>query len=140
MSAMRCAHATPTSAPETARGRMRTALGDMLSPQHVAVVGASESNFYTSNAIRRLREEPSLRLSLVNPNRDSVFGMRTFRSMADIPERPDVVLRELEDRSAEEHFIFGQRREGSRRPGRTRGCHLRPLKRVSATGGCPTDC
>ncbi|MCZ7568375.1 MAG: acetate--CoA ligase family protein [Ardenticatenaceae bacterium] len=71
------------------RGNLRY----LLNPRSIVVIGASERNFYSGNAIRRLLEGGySGRVYLVNPNRSSVFGERCFRSVSEIPDRVDHAL------------------------------------------------
>lgn len=63
------------------------------SPTSVAIIGASETTLWTYWAMRNLREY-RLRGEIwpVNPNRDEVYGLRTFPSIAALPGVPDTAI------------------------------------------------
>jgi acetate---CoA ligase (ADP-forming) len=59
----------------------------------VAVVGASERPGLTANASRALRDIGfGGRIYYVNPHRDAVFGEPAYKSVRDLPERPQAAI------------------------------------------------
>jgi acetate---CoA ligase (ADP-forming) len=65
----------------------------LLEPEAVAVIGASEQNFYARNAIQRLqRTTLAARTHLVNPNRDSAFGLPCVPQIGDVEEAIDLAI------------------------------------------------
>ena len=64
----------------------------MLNPRSIAVVGASPKAGYGSrllNALLKARDR--IRIYPVNPNYDEIMGIKAYRSVADLPEAPDLV-------------------------------------------------
>ncbi|MFF3468097.1 acetate--CoA ligase family protein [Streptomyces sp. NPDC002619] len=70
------------------------ALESIVRPQSVVVIGANEvEGKLTSGSVRNLlRHKYSGRLYVVNPNRSSVYGVKTLPSVADLPEVPDTAV------------------------------------------------
>ena len=64
----------------------------MLNPRSIAVVGASPKGGYGGrllNAVLKAKER--IRIYPVNPNYDEIAGVKSYRSVADLPEAPDLV-------------------------------------------------
>ncbi len=64
----------------------------MLNPRSIAVVGASPKGGYGGrllNAVLKCRER--VKIYPVNPNYDEITGVKCYRSIADLPEAPDLV-------------------------------------------------
>jgi acetyltransferase len=65
----------------------------MLNPRSIAVVGASpKGDGYGGrllNAVLRARDR--VRIYPVNPNYDEISGVKSYRSIADLPEAPDLM-------------------------------------------------
>jgi predicted CoA-binding protein len=57
----------------------------------VAVVGATDNPAKYGSVIYRDLKRKGFRVFAVNPNRDSVDGDPTYRSLDDLPERPTIV-------------------------------------------------
>ena len=68
-----------------------TNLARLLSPDTVAVVGASEKLGMSNNAVLPMLEA-GLDVALVNPNRDTVYGRPTVPSLTALGQPPDAVL------------------------------------------------
>lgn len=66
-------------------------LGRMLRPSSVAVIGASEKHHRARAVVTGLREL-GVDLYLINPNRQSVFGLQTFPSLAAVCKPIDAVF------------------------------------------------
>ncbi|CAB4904299.1 unannotated protein [freshwater metagenome] len=66
-------------------------LGRFLRPSSVAVVGASERQQRSNNAIGTMMDA-GMKLYFVNPNRPEAYGMSTYASIGDIPIPVDAVL------------------------------------------------
>jgi acyl-CoA synthetase (NDP forming) len=68
--------------------------GALFGPSSVAVVGASDDPRKWGNWLARgaLRGESHRPAYLVNRRADRVLGRRTYASLADLPERPDLVV------------------------------------------------
>lgn len=65
----------------------------LFSPRSMAIIGASERNFYSRNAFERLHDCGFAgRVHLVNPNSRSVFGRTCFENLADIGEQIDMAF------------------------------------------------
>ncbi|MPZ24948.1 MAG: hypothetical protein GEV12_00465 [Micromonosporaceae bacterium] len=67
-------------------------LGHLLEARQIAVVGASDRNFYTSNLLRRLAKNPEIRVVPVNPHRDTVYGEPTVPSITDAGSMLDLAI------------------------------------------------
>ena len=57
----------------------------------IAVVGASPDDTKTANVVPSYLQKFGYRIVPVNPNRESVFGVRSYPSLDDIPDQVDVV-------------------------------------------------
>jgi len=70
------------------------ALGRLLNPRSVAVIGASDDALRIGGRpIAYMRSQGfSGRLMPVNPNRTQIQGLRAFASVAALPETPDVAI------------------------------------------------
>jgi acetate---CoA ligase (ADP-forming) len=69
-------------------------LDALLSPRAVAVVGASDNVSRIGGRPLRYMRENGFRGAVypVNPARETVQGLRSYRSLADLPEAPDVAI------------------------------------------------
>lgn len=71
-------------------------LTKLLRPKKIAIVGATEKETYGGFAVKLMETYAPERLEhdvyLVNPGRDTVFGHKCCRSIADIPEKIDMVI------------------------------------------------
>ena len=68
------------------------AMGKMLKPQSIAVVGASPKGGYGGrlwDAVVKAKDR--VRLYPVNPNYPEISGITAYRSVSDLPEAPDLV-------------------------------------------------
>lgn len=68
------------------------AIDRMLNPRSIAIVGASPKGGYGGrllNAVMRAKDR--VRIYPVNPNYEEISGLRSYRSIADLPEAPDLV-------------------------------------------------
>jgi acetyltransferase len=64
----------------------------MLNPRSIAVVGASPKGGYGGrllNAVLKCKDR--VKIYPVNPNYDDITGVKCYRSIADLPEAPDLV-------------------------------------------------
>jgi acyl-CoA synthetase (NDP forming) len=73
-------------------------LGPLLGPASVAVIGASGRR----PGIVRTALSGTARVWLVNPARDRVLGQRCYRSIAELPEIPDVAMVVVGHQAAEQ--------------------------------------
>lgn len=73
---------------------MRTeSIEPLLSPESIAVVGASPDSWYASNLIENLRGYGySGTVYYVNPSRDEVWGEPCYNSISDVPETVDLAV------------------------------------------------
>ena len=78
---------------------LRALLGDVRT---IAVVGLSSRPNRPSYEVARYLQEHGYRIMPVNPNETEVLGERAYASLADVPERIDVVdvFRRAEDTPA----------------------------------------
>lgn len=85
---------TPTSQSPSGQYHGPERLGRLLCPRSICVIGASEHAATPSGILVRnlLRSPPPDGLYLVNANRDTVCGVRAFRSALDLPKAPDVAV------------------------------------------------
>jgi acetate---CoA ligase (ADP-forming) len=68
------------------------AIGKMLNPRSIAVVGASPKGGYGGRLLTKvLLSKDRVPVYPVNPNYDEIMGVRAYRSLADLPEAPDLV-------------------------------------------------
>lgn len=57
----------------------------------MAIIGASnDRNKYGNKAVRAFRQQGYV-VYPVNPNEKEIEGLRTFKSVSEVPERPDMV-------------------------------------------------
>jgi acyl-CoA synthetase (NDP forming) len=73
---------------------MSSVLASLLSPRAVAVVGASDTPGRIGGRPLRYMREAGFKGEIypVNPTRDTVQGLRSYRSVADLPTAPDVAI------------------------------------------------
>lgn len=70
----------------------RNELTRLLSPQSIAVIGASETaGSFGARTMENLASYTG-RLFPVNPKRNKIFGLPAYRSIEDVPESPDAVI------------------------------------------------
>ncbi len=71
--------------------KMRS-IDKMLNPRSIAVVGASPKGGYGGRLLTALlKSRNRVRIYPVNPNYDEIMGAASYRSVADLPEAPDLV-------------------------------------------------
>src|ERR1051325_5418893 len=64
----------------------------MLNPRSIAVIGATPKGGYGQRLLNAvLRSKDRVPVYPVNPNYDEINGVRAYRSIADLPEGPDLV-------------------------------------------------
>ena len=64
----------------------------MLNPRSIAVIGATPKGGYGQRLFNALlRSKDRVNIYPVNPNYDEIGGLRAYRSVADLPEAPDLV-------------------------------------------------
>ena len=64
----------------------------MLNPRSIAVVGASPKGGYGGRLLNAvLRSKDRVRIYPVNPNYDEIAGIKSYRSIAELPEAPDLM-------------------------------------------------
>lgn len=71
----------------------RTDLEPLLTPESIALVGASPDSWYALNLVENILEygyEGSL--YLVNPNRSEAWGRTCYDELADVPDVVDLVI------------------------------------------------
>jgi predicted CoA-binding protein len=59
--------------------------------QTIAVVGLSSSPMRPSNGVARYMKQKGYRVIPVNPNEESVFGEKAYPTLADVPDKIDLV-------------------------------------------------
>src|ERR1044072_7087805 len=57
----------------------------------IAVVGLSSNPWRASNSVAGYMREQGYRVIPVNPNEQQVFGEKSYASLADVPEKVDLV-------------------------------------------------
>jgi predicted CoA-binding protein len=57
----------------------------------IAVVGLSSSPMRPSNGVARYMKQKGYRVIPVNPNEESVFGEKAYPTLADVPDKIDLV-------------------------------------------------
>ena len=63
----------------------------LFNPKVVAVIGASPDTLWSRQLLDGMRSHGFQgRLYVVNPSRSSVLGYQSFKSVADLPEKPDI--------------------------------------------------
>jgi len=78
--------------PRNASGGERDAMGRMLSGRVIAVVGLSDDPGRTSHHVGEYLQGVGYRILPVNPNCKEALGEKCVGSLAELKERPDVVL------------------------------------------------
>src|SRR4051794_13157984 len=64
----------------------------MLNPRSIAVVGATPRMQYGGRFLAAaLKAKDRIRVYAVNPRYDEIMGAKSYRSVTDLPEAPDVV-------------------------------------------------
>ena len=67
-------------------------IGKMLNPRSIAVVGATPKGGYGGRLLNALlKAKDRVRIYPVNPNYDEIAGVKAYRSIADLPEAPDLM-------------------------------------------------
>jgi uncharacterized protein len=64
---------------------------EMLAARTIAVVGLSDNPAKPSHYVPAYMQQHGYRILPVNPGVESVLGERAYASLADLPEKPDVV-------------------------------------------------
>jgi acetate---CoA ligase (ADP-forming) len=68
------------------------AIHKMLTPRSIAVVGATPRLQYGGRFLAAaLKAQDRVRVYPVNPNYDEIQGVKSYRTVADLPEGPDLV-------------------------------------------------
>ncbi len=72
----------------------RQPLDDIFKPKSVALIGASERQGSVGrNVLWNLLSTPfGGTVYPVNPKRDNILGIRAYKSLRDLPERPDLIV------------------------------------------------
>ena len=63
----------------------------MLKAETIAVVGLSDDPVKASNSVSRYMQQQGYRIIPVNPACENVLGEKSYGSLAELPEKPDVV-------------------------------------------------
>lgn len=63
----------------------------MLAASTIAVVGLSDDSNKPSHYVSAYMQSAGKRILPVNPSVDQVLGVRSYASLRDLPERPDLV-------------------------------------------------
>ncbi|MGE3620008.1 MAG: CoA-binding protein [Acidimicrobiia bacterium] len=77
-----------TAVPDATTGEL---LRILQTSRSVALVGVSANPIRSSNFVAAYLLRTSFRTYMVNPAYDEVLGLRSYPSLADLPEVPDVV-------------------------------------------------
>ena len=81
-----------TSLPESNDAAKYRSIDAMFNPRSIAIIGATERAGYSGRFLQNLIETGSTaRLYPVNPSRETVFGIRCYPSVLDLPEPVDLV-------------------------------------------------
>ena len=74
--------------------KRRSPLSAMLAPRSIALIGATENAGSVGRTLVENINNPSFRGRFypVNPKRDTVLGVKAYRSVADLPERVDLAV------------------------------------------------
>src|SRR5262245_14915763 len=68
------------------------AIDKMLNPRSIAIVGATPKGGYGGRLLTAvMKAKDRVRIYPVNPNYDEIMGAKTYRSVSDLPEPPDLV-------------------------------------------------
>ena len=69
-----------------------TSIHHMLNPQSIAVVGATPRMQYGGRFLNAaLKAQDRVRIYPVNPRYDEIMGLKSYPSVSDLPESPDLV-------------------------------------------------
>ena len=64
----------------------------MLNPRSIAIVGATPRMQYGGRFLAAsLKARDRIRVYAVNPRYDEIMGVKSYKSVTDLPEAPDVV-------------------------------------------------
>ena len=63
----------------------------LIKSENIVIVGASNKKERASNGIARFLLKKGYECFLVNPKENMILGKRTYKTLADIPVRPDIV-------------------------------------------------
>jgi predicted CoA-binding protein len=66
-------------------------IADMLAAKTIAVAGLSDDPMKASHYVSAYMQAAGKRILPVNPSLENVLGERCYASLADLPERPDLV-------------------------------------------------
>lgn len=93
---------------------IRWNLDPLLNPRSIAIVGASETSFFSSLLLQNLRHFGfGGAIYPINPKYPQVSGLKCYASLADLPEAPDnvaiIVRRELVLKTVEDAIAIGAR-------------------------------
>jgi len=78
--------------PTNPRGKERDAIGKMLLARSIAIVGLSDDPSRTSHHVGEYLQRVGYRILPVNPNCPVALGEKCVGSLAELKERPDLVL------------------------------------------------
>ncbi|KAA3662999.1 MAG: CoA-binding protein, partial [Chloroflexi bacterium] len=68
-------------------------LDPFFNPRRIAIVGASERGMYPAGLLRNLLDYGFAGdIYPINPKRETVFGLRCYASLDDVPQRPDLAI------------------------------------------------
>ncbi|TPM98491.1 acetate--CoA ligase family protein [Mesorhizobium sp. B2-1-5] len=126
----------------------------MFNPASIAIVGATEKPGYGGRFLPNLvNTGSSARLYPVNPNRDQIFGVRSYPSVVDLPEAVDLAcivvsseqvlpaFRQCIERGVKSALIISAGfAELATDQGRARQAELRQLARDSGIRVCGPNC
>ena len=71
----------------------------MLNPKSFAIVGATPRQQYGGRMLNgALRMKDRVNIYAVNPKYDEILGVKSYKSITDLPEAPDVALPDLDGR------------------------------------------
>ncbi len=81
-----------TSLPGNNDAEKHRSIDAMFNPRSIAIIGATERPGYSGRFLQNLIQTGSIaRLYPVNPSRETVFGVRCYPSVLDLPEPVDLV-------------------------------------------------
>src|SRR5690349_23763285 len=74
----------------------------MLNPRSIAIVGATPRLQYGGRFLAAaLKAKDRVRVYAVNPRYDEIMGAKSYASVTDLPEAPDVVAVRSEEHTSE---------------------------------------
>ncbi|MFP5405418.1 MAG: CoA-binding protein, partial [Gammaproteobacteria bacterium] len=85
------------AAEEGRRSPVPAAVSQLMAPRSIAVIGASEDQTKFGGRLYRMLLKHGYEGTVypINPARDTLFGLKTFASVAATPEAPDMVVMAL---------------------------------------------